>query len=208
MSFVNILLDDGADLHAEMEGVGNVLHVASFGGQTEVVRFLLARGFDVNAPGGPYRSALIASLHQSHEEITRILVEAGASLGMIDSLGRTALYRAVKASQATLVGNLVRAGANVFALDKQKCSALHHSAMTGSLDTTELLVLGISVLHSASFGWSPLHWAARGAGRHDAKAVEVLLTAGASKEATDSTGMTPFEFAVFFQHNRLRSNSV
>ena len=207
MGALKVLLDE-ADLHEEIDGIGNVLHVASFRGKSEIVQFLLTEGFDINATGGPFRSALVASLHQSHQDTAKILIDAGASLEVIDSLGRTALHRAATADQVTLVSNLIQAGANIFALDKQKCSALHQSGMTGSLVSTKLLITsGISVLQTDSFGWTPLHWAARAKGprvkRYDKRPLETLLSAGASKEATDSKGMTPFEIAAFFHNDHL-----
>ncbi|MCJ1381046.1 hypothetical protein MMC17_004155 [Xylographa soralifera] len=212
MRAVEVLFNGGADLHEEIEGIGNVLHVAAFRGQSEIVRFLITQGADVNAPGGLHSSALAASLYQSHQETAKMLIEAGASFEneKPDPIGRTALHRAARTNQVSLVDSLIQTGANIFALDKQKCSALHHAATTGSLDVTKLLIAsGISVLQADSFGWTPLHWAARVGGlRHTAgnrEIVEALLTAGASKEATDSKGMTPFEIAVSFHNDHLRS---
>ncbi|MCJ1390750.1 hypothetical protein MMC18_003611 [Xylographa bjoerkii] len=205
MRAMTILLDDGADLHEETEGIGNVLHVAAYRGQEDIVRFLIAQGMDVNAPGGPHGNALCASLYGSHPEITKILVEAGASHESPDSMGRTALHRATRARRFLMVEGLLQLGADVNGLDRQKCSALHHAAATGSLDVTKLLIAsGISVLQSDSFGWTPLHWAAR-AKEGNFEIVEALLTAGASRKAIDSMGMSPFAVAVFCHNGHLRS---
>jgi ankyrin repeat protein len=55
---VQLLLDNGADVHAEDGKHGNALQAASAKGNTRVVQLLLDKGTDVHAEGGEYGNVL------------------------------------------------------------------------------------------------------------------------------------------------------
>lgn len=81
LSSVIAALDDGADIEeADMHGArGLPLRVACFEGHTAIVRELLTRGADPNAPasdgpGGPLRLAL----RRNHKEVIALLVQFGS----------------------------------------------------------------------------------------------------------------------------------
>lgn len=76
---VQLLLDDGVDVNAELSCRGNVLLGASENGHEGVVRLLLENGVNVNAEGGPYGNALLVASSNGREEVVQLLLDNGAN---------------------------------------------------------------------------------------------------------------------------------
>jgi hypothetical protein len=79
-TMAELLLDKGADAHAQGGYFDNALQAASYGGHEAVVRLLLDRGADVNAQGGEYGNALQAASYRGHEAVVRLLLNKGADV--------------------------------------------------------------------------------------------------------------------------------
>ncbi len=67
-------------LMCRSESTVTQLQAASCKGEKEIVRVLLDKGVDVNAPSGRYGSALHAAIAARQKEIVGMLVETGANV--------------------------------------------------------------------------------------------------------------------------------
>jgi hypothetical protein len=76
---VRLLLDNGADINAKVNGAySTALQAATSRGSESVVRLLLERGADVRSEGKVYKSTLSLALEQGHECIAQLLRIKGA----------------------------------------------------------------------------------------------------------------------------------
>ena len=125
LDFVQYMLDTGfKQTESELEYEDPVLVIAVRSGQVALVRFLLEKGFDVNATkrsaykekgygqpvAGP--SALIVACEEGKEEMVELLLEHNAAVDMQDKNGDTALRRAKQKGHEKIAERLLRAGAN------------------------------------------------------------------------------------------------
>jgi ankyrin repeat protein len=96
------------------------------------------------------------------------------------------------------------AGANLEASDSERNRPLHYAAERGYLEFVSLLVQArVNVDATGNHGATALHLAARSSRRGAADCVEVLLSAGASVNARNDSGRTPFDIAL--SHNCRRA---
>jgi len=120
---IQMLLDNGADVHADDE---NPLRRAAVAGHTEIVKLLLEAGADVHVyDDSPLRSAAVAG----HTEIVKLLLAAGADVHVYDD---SPLRSAAREGHTEIVKLLLAAGA-----DYEKC--LEWANRYGFLDIISLL---------------------------------------------------------------------
>ena len=106
---IQMLLDNGADVHADDE---NPLRRAAVAGHTEIVKLLLEAGADVHADAeNPLRSAA----EEGHLEIVKLLLEAGADVHVYDE---TPLISAAEEGHLKIVKLLLENGADVLTLGR------------------------------------------------------------------------------------------
>ena len=92
---------------------------------TEMVRFLLDRGIDVNARDrSGDRTPLIAAVSDGLLETTRLLLSRGADVSATDRRGRAALWYAAQQSNTIFITLLAQHGAHVNAQDADGGTAL------------------------------------------------------------------------------------
>ena len=95
------------------------------------------------------------------------------------------------------------AGANLEASDSERNRPLHYAAERGHLELVSLLVQArVNVDATGNHGATALHLAARFLHGRTNDCVDVLLARGASVNARDRHGRTPFDMAL--PHNRRR----
>ena len=166
------LVEWGAEVNLAVAGLpGTPLHSACqfIRGQTseevsDIIRYLITHGADVNQVAGLYGSVLAAAAAASWPRTLRLLLDEGAVFNMPDEMGRQPVHFAAFHG----IGNfriLVGAGADGKARDKLGRSPLHWAALSGRAQVVEYILRdleGSSVDETDVDGWTPLCWAARG----------------------------------------------
>lgn len=75
---VEILLNHGADLHAEHTKHQGALHAAMEQWSTEIVETILAWGADINAKCGPFANGLQAAIKKDQPMFVEMFIDRGA----------------------------------------------------------------------------------------------------------------------------------
>lgn len=197
---VSLLLEKGADVNVVDKKGQDAISYAVYAthSKTEVVQLLLNHGAQVGG-GDRQRDAdlLRASSKKPKGELLKLLADSGADLTSQDSFGRTTLHAAVSEGvlehlEALLEEHSIR---KLYRPDKLGMLPIHY--FNQRRDDGDLLVwalrYGMQIDPIDNWSWTPLHWAAHVGNFDHAKA---LIDKGASKEAKDWNGWTPYYVAV------------
>ena len=159
-----------------------------------VVRALVERCADVNAPQADGMTALHWAAYHDDLETVRLLVEAQANVSAANRYGVTPLSLASQNGNTSIVELLLESGANPNTTLRGGESVLMTAARTGKPGpVAALLRRGADMNAKERRGQTALMWAA--ADGHT-EAVEVLINAGADIHAKlPDSGFTPFFFA-------------
>ena len=154
----------------------------------------------------------MAPIHDAAEvgdvETLRRLLAEGVSPDATDDFAQTPLHCLCRRSDATgdpaACFKLLRdAGASLDAVDLDGHTPLHYAAYVGSAKMMSLLLEAGANLNATSYiDCTALHWAANVSDKRATDCVDVLLARGASVNARDRHGRTPFDMAL--PHNRRR----
>ena len=101
---IELLIAEGADVNAKVEGAGTPLHYAARWGHKEIGKLLIAAGADVNAKN-KYGSTPLHSADT--KEIAELIIAAGADVNAKDKNGRTPLDLSIKFDE-TDIADLLR----------------------------------------------------------------------------------------------------
>ncbi|HEY5993394.1 MAG TPA: ankyrin repeat domain-containing protein [Gallionellaceae bacterium] len=145
------LLDNGVDAHAPDQFGQTPMFVAVRDGQAEIVRLLIDRGVDVNAPVEKVhgRGALYFAADRGHKEVVRELLDAGAKIDGLDSHGQSALW----------VCALSLANEALNAADKEGWKQGQNAHPTGRAAVAELLIeSGADVNLAPQDAYTPAHF--------------------------------------------------
>ncbi|XP_044582303.1 palmitoyltransferase Hip14 isoform X1 [Cotesia glomerata] len=197
---VTELIEAGADVNEPDSETVTLLHWAAINNRTEIVKYLIAKGANVDAIGGELASTpLHWAARQGHLATFSILIRAGADPSLRDSEGFACIHLAAQFGHTGIVAYLVAKGVNPNDPDRSSMTPLMWSAfkVNGqnyncffSLDPTRLLlVLGAS--HSLTdiiHGNTALHWAIIAKNN---TAIHTLITHGASLEIANFQNETP-----------------
>jgi ankyrin repeat protein len=114
-ALLDLLLENGADIHARVKDGRTGLMLAAHLGRSERLLLLLARGADVNAQDGRGMTALMTATlardDQAAIKTIRILLDHGANVNARDANGDTALMLASRRAYQEMVSMLRRSGA-------------------------------------------------------------------------------------------------
>jgi ankyrin repeat protein len=94
---------------AEVDDERHPLHKAVERGDADMVRHLLADGYDADDTDEKGRTALMKA---EHEQVIELLINAGADVNVKDESGSTALMWAAKQGHTEIIQLLKDAGAN------------------------------------------------------------------------------------------------
>lgn len=177
---------------------------------SEIVRYLIDHGADINAHSGKLGYALNAAALSSGPAIFDLLREKGARIDVKDHTGRTPAHLAAYYS-ANILQKVVDAGGDIAARDVNGRTPLMWAAQSGRVDVTEKILamksLDGGIDAKDRDGWTALCWAARGPTGWDierpvselASVIKILLEHGADKSVVAATAdgrkWTPLKIA-------------
>ena len=111
------------------------LHWAALYGHTDIARFFIDKGADVNAKAGDGYKEGFTSLHlavrSNSTEIVKSLIAAGATVDIQDDRCETSLHKAAIYGHTDTVKELIEAGANVKTYNEYGQTPLHSTAEYG-----------------------------------------------------------------------------
>ncbi|WP_432672099.1 ankyrin repeat domain-containing protein [Flavobacterium sp. SM2513] len=114
------------------------LTLACYRGNTEVAKFLISNGADINY-NNDMGTPLMAAIFKKNNEIAKFLIENKANLNLSDGNRTTALIYAVNSKNYELVSALVKANVDVELQDGQKKSAIDYALLLDDDKLIELL---------------------------------------------------------------------
>jgi ankyrin repeat protein len=168
---VRSYLAAGGDINAQGPSWLTLLACALMGGHTELAKFLINEGADINLKGAEGKTALhwavTAGGAAGYPEIARMLLDKGADVTIGDHCGRTALLLAAAKDQKDIVEMILAKGADVnaksdFSLDVgiEDETALHEACLLGRAAAAEVLIAhGADVNAKNKNGKTPMDYA-------------------------------------------------
>lgn len=79
------------------------LIMATYVGQTEIVKLLIQNGADINQKGAQGNTALMGVCFKGSQEMARLLIDAGADIQIKNDMGMTAIDFAKQYDQSAIV---------------------------------------------------------------------------------------------------------
>ena len=106
MNKVERLIENGADIKAKDKSGSTSLDWAAYGGHTDVVKFLIKKGEDIN-------TALISAALGGQIDLVQLLIEKNANVNAAYEEGSTPLIFAAMSGHTNVVRLLIDNGADV-----------------------------------------------------------------------------------------------
>ncbi|XP_063980286.1 palmitoyltransferase Hip14 isoform X1 [Diachasmimorpha longicaudata] len=196
---VTELVDAGADVNQPDSETVTLLHWAAINNRKEIVKYLIAKGANVDAVGGELASTpLHWATRQGHLETFAILMRAGADPTLRDCEGFACIHLAAQFGHTGVVAYLVAKGVNPNTPDRSAMTPLMWSAYKVnsqftsffSLDPTRLLLM-LGASHSLTdnlHGNTALHWAIVAKNN---TAISTLVRQGAALDVPNFQNETP-----------------
>ena len=155
---VDLLPRDTRDA-ADTDGM-TALHFAAQNGNTEVVKYLLENGADVNAQDTVLsRSAIHFAAENGNLDCVRCIAEQDSNLLDKDIYGATALHYAAKCNRLDVMKYLVSKKMDYSAKDARGWTAMHYAACGGNIDIVRyLLAKGLNINARTKSGHTPLFY--------------------------------------------------
>ncbi|KAK7434385.1 hypothetical protein VKT23_020230 [Stygiomarasmius scandens] len=128
------------------------LHNAASWGYLGVVKFLLAKGADINAVEGEYGTALQVAAWRGHLDVVKFLLAKGADVNAVGGEYGTALQAAACRGHLDVVKFLLEKGADANAVGGEYGTALQTAAYWGHLDMVKFLVEEVADVNALGGG--------------------------------------------------------
>lgn len=185
------------------------LHMAARLGLSEIAAGLIAAGADVELPGFGGIRPLHAAAVAGQAKAVSLLLSNGAEVDSLDNSGSSPLLSFVSADAADLdtLKALLTSGADPNFLDgPAQLHALDFAAIHGRPEIADLLIAFGANMNAKDnhCGETPLHYAisfCQQASRIHLEIVQLLIDRGADVNATDSSGLTPLDYAKLYAPN-------
>lgn len=116
------------------------LYYASAAGHTEIVKFLLAHGANIEAGNDKDETPLAKAARFNHYDTVKTLLEHGAETNCRDFLGRTPLHEATVQSGKEMIDLLISYGADISARNKYDSTPLHEAVSHNQIKAAKALV--------------------------------------------------------------------
>ena len=198
---VRLLLDAGANIHAQSSTGATALLRALENGYEESARLLLDAGGNIHTPNDHGQTPLMMAACVCGVNLVKELLDGGADIHACDQDGNNALLEAAHGSNTDVIKLLLQRGANAYTTNHQGENALMRAAkgILNPIRPTLALFLahGLDINSRDHKGRTALHHSvAVIMEMGDVEAVHALLDAGADIEALDHEGNTPLLVAV------------
>ena len=184
-----LIITHGENIHATCGLYGSPLHAASYRGNLDAVRLLLARGVDVDMTDDDddETTPLHGSSLNGHVDVTRLLLQHNADVNAMDDQEDTPLHNASSSGSTRIVQLLLEHGADVNPRNWQHITPLHKASTNGHLEVVQVLLRhganmhlrGVYDIFSPKDTRTP-YQAARSRGH--VEIAQLLLEHGAEKE--------------------------
>ena len=204
------LLEHGADVNGRSKSRYSALLVAAqYPGSTPVLRFLLNKGAELRTPkgsGAPLfnATALGFAIMSGNADAVPLLLAKGDKLddkflviGMFPSFNPP---QAISFDDNVTLGALLDAGLSAELPDDNGFTLLDDAVIANRVDVARLLIArGANVNAVDKNGMTPLMYAAS-IDYGDSAMIDLLVKAGASREARTKDGLTAGELARKYEH--------
>ncbi|XP_067654386.1 ankyrin repeat domain-containing protein 50-like [Haliotis asinina] len=105
---VEVLVTDGANLALRNSDYNNILHLTSYGGYVDVVKYVLSqRVVDIDSRGWKRRTAVMIAGMEGHKGLVELYVKHGAKLSLTDRVGDNILHLACKRGRLDVVKYII-----------------------------------------------------------------------------------------------------
>ena len=172
------------------------LYLACYNDNTEVAKFLIGHGADVNSKGKYGSTPLILACKKSNTDLAKLLLEHGADVSSKNYYSEvTPLLAACGTHKPNIevVKLLLEHGAEVNSRDKDGDTPLYWACVKNNTEVgKELIEHGADVNSGNKYGVTPLTWACV---KNNIELVKLLLEHGAEVNIKDEDGKTPLSEA-------------
>ena len=134
-------IEDGADVNA-IVNERTPFSAATWKGQTEIVKLLIAEGADVNTKDERRETPLHWAVEYGHTEIAELLMAKDADVNAKDMHSKTPLHWAARKGSTQFIELLIAKGANVNAKD-----SIEQKFFQATLPSKERTPLDLATLH-------------------------------------------------------------
>lgn len=170
------------------------LNFASLEGKTDIVKYLVEKGADINTRDREGSNPLQNAAIKGYFDIVKILVEKGSDVNYKDDNDVTPLHFACMSGNYELVKYLIDKGANVRAVSKAGREPIFEAAWGGNLEMLKFLESkGADLKGINSNGNTPLHFASRNGSK---ELIEYILSKGYDINQKNNAGQAPIVWAV------------
>ncbi|XP_071099298.1 ankyrin homolog [Haliotis cracherodii] len=201
---VELLVSKGADLSVMNRAGCNILHVACWRGQVEVVKYVLSQGMvKINCRGWKKMTPVMMTAHTGRREVMKLLVGEGADVSLVDSKGDNILHLACWRGKMEVVKYVLSQGlVNIDARGWMKQTAVMRAAWNRHREVMKLLVSkGADLTLVDSKGENILHLACR---RGYVEVVKYVLSLNmVDINVRNYRGHTATMMAVFRKHRNV-----
>ena len=143
LSLVELLVDAGADLNADLVGGQTVFHIAALHGNVPLIEYLLRTGIPVDLPEGSTvgRTALYLAVREQREEAVEVLLSQNANPNRRMDGTWTPFLLAAKVGNYQLMKAMLSHGADFrMTLQPDGWTALHIASREGHQQIVRLLL--------------------------------------------------------------------
>lgn len=204
LQIVRFLFDLGAcitDEDKDPKRQGNALHYAAWGGQLEVVQWLLAHGASLDTVDVVGNTALLYAVYGGHMNVVNYILSLGRSLQERNSKNHTALLQAACGGHLELVDWLLHQGFSIDEADLDGNTSLLFAAWGGHLKLVHYLLANGASLREQNYNGHSIFLSAANGGR--VEIVEWLIGQGFPLTEVNNNGDTALLLAAYGGHRRL-----
>lgn len=138
---LNCLLNKGADPFVENNVSSvNSLHLAAIGGDIDIIKAILSRGFDINIRSTEGLTSLMLAAYTKNVVVVDCFLDNGADPTLRDNFGTTCLHYASQGGDVTIIKKCLSLGLDIESKDVDGKTPLMIAAAKGNSDAVEFLL--------------------------------------------------------------------